>query len=287
MSYASIVVAVAGAEDDVQAVSVACDLAKRHRAMVTVVIAVPQVAPAVGVLSVGGARMSSSLWEALDDSRSQLIKSTMAIVREQASRHGVACGAASGPPCIVAAPQSTNPAVGLQRELPLTDLVITAPSAARGQGPWTGLLAEALMTGRAPVLIACDRSPLTGAPAAVAWDGSAEAGRAVRAAVPLLREASTVAILQDTEELDPSDGSVADPERLSRYLRARGIGEVSVMSVEGAKAGPTLLRTARSLDAALLVAGAFGHARLAETIFGGATRTFLHADESSHLFLSH
>jgi nucleotide-binding universal stress UspA family protein len=48
-----------------------------------------------------------------------------------------------------------------------------------------------------------------------------------------------------------------------------------------------LLAAARNVDAALFVAGAFGHARLAETVFGGATRTFLHADEALHLFLSH
>jgi nucleotide-binding universal stress UspA family protein len=48
-----------------------------------------------------------------------------------------------------------------------------------------------------------------------------------------------------------------------------------------------LLEAARAADAALFVAGAFGHARLAETLFGGATRTFLHAEESLHLFLSH
>ena len=40
------------------------------------------------------------------------------------------------------------------------------------------------------------------------------------------------------------------------------------------------------VGADLLVAGAFGHPRLREFIFGGATRTFLNADSPS-LFLSH
>jgi nucleotide-binding universal stress UspA family protein len=287
MTYASIVVAAAGARDDVAAVSTACDLAKRHRAMISVVIAVPQMASVVGSMAVAGARNSPHAWEGLADSRRQLIDETMAMVREEASRHGLACGNAKGLPCIVTSPQTTNPWLGLQRELPLADLVVTAHSAARGEGPWTGLLAEALMAGRAPVLIACDRARLAGAPAAVAWDGSAEAGRAVRAAVPLLQDASKVVILQDPEGLDTAAGSVADPDRLSRYLAARGIHEVSMLRVKGAKPGPVLLQTAQSLDAAVLVTGAFGHARLAEMIFGGATNTFLHADESLHLFLSH
>ena len=40
------------------------------------------------------------------------------------------------------------------------------------------------------------------------------------------------------------------------------------------------------LTAGLLVAGAFGHPRLQEFIFGGTTRTLLAAEQPS-LFLSH
>jgi nucleotide-binding universal stress UspA family protein len=45
-----------------------------------------------------------------------------------------------------------------------------------------------------------------------------------------------------------------------------------------------LLHAAR--EAGLLVAGAFGHPRLQEFIFGGTTRSLLNADQPS-LFLSH
>jgi nucleotide-binding universal stress UspA family protein len=121
----------------------------------------------------------------------------------------------------------------------------------------------------------------------VAWDGSPEAGRAVRAAVPLLKDASIVAILQHTGELHATAGSAADPARLSRYLKAKGVKETTEQSVSGARPGTALLGAAQDLDAALFVAGAFGHARLAETVFGGATRTFLHAEDGLHMFLSH
>jgi hypothetical protein len=43
MRYASIVIAAAGAQDDLAAVSVASGLAKRHRAAVAVVVAVPRI----------------------------------------------------------------------------------------------------------------------------------------------------------------------------------------------------------------------------------------------------
>jgi nucleotide-binding universal stress UspA family protein len=51
-------------------------------------------------------------------------------------------------------------------------------------------------------------------------------------------------------------------------------------------AAPLLLHAASKVGADILVAGAFGHPRLQEFIFGGTTRTLLGADSPS-LFLSH
>jgi nucleotide-binding universal stress UspA family protein len=289
MSYASIVVAVVGASDDPAVVSLACDLAKRHDATATVVVAAPEMIPVFGRggAGAGAGRMSAAVWEAVIEGRRELTERTEALVIKEAGSHGLNCQATDERPRIVIAPRASSSWLTLQRELPLADLVITGASSARGDGPWIGLFSDALIAGRAPVLIARDGAPAAGRPAAVAWDGSAEAGRALRASIPLLRDASKVAILQDPDELDVSLGSAADPERLVRYLAAQGICNASLTRLSGAKAGPALLRAAEGLDAALLVAGAFGHARLAEAIFGGATRTFLAAETGPHLFLCH
>jgi nucleotide-binding universal stress UspA family protein len=284
MGYASILVAATGAADDARAVSVACDLAVRHQASATVVVAVPQIPAAMAAMSVGGARYAPQAWRDMADSRDRLVDDVRAVVVETARRHGLGV---EGTSTIVMAPLADDPWRGFQLELPLSDMVVIGHSSARGEGSWTGLLAEALMAGRAPVLLAGESDRLADAPAAVAWDGSPEAGRAVRAAVPLLKDASSVAILQHTSELHVTAGSTADPARLSRYLKAKGVRETTVQAVSGARPGSALLGAARTFDAALFVAGAFGHARLAETVFGGATRTFLHADEGLHLFLSH
>jgi nucleotide-binding universal stress UspA family protein len=61
--------------------------------------------------------------------------------------------------------------------------------------------------------------------------------------------------------------------------------DVEVIKDSGEAAG-LLLGAARAAGANLLVSGAFGHPRLREFIFGGTTRSFLHADSPS-LFLSH
>jgi nucleotide-binding universal stress UspA family protein len=284
MSYASIVVATTSAEDDCAAISMACDLAKRHRAQATVVVLIPQLATALASMSVSGGRYARQAWQGIADSRQSYVDDVGAALVDAASRYELG---AEGPGSIALAPLADDPWFGLQRELPLAEMVVMAHSAAAGNGPWGGPLAEALMAGRAPVLIAGGCGRLASAPAAVAWDGSPEAGRAVRAAIPLLKDASNVVILQYASELHAPVGSAADPARLSRYLKAQGVREASVHQVTGAKAGPALLQTAQSRDAALFVAGAFGHARFAETIFGGATRTFLHAEKALHLFLSH
>ena len=54
----------------------------------------------------------------------------------------------------------------------------------------------------------------------------------------------------------------------------------------GGDAAQLLLGAAQRVSADILVAGAFGHPRLQEYIFGGTTRTLLNNDGPS-LFLSH
>ena len=77
-----------------------------------------------------------------------------------------------------------------------------------------------------------------------------------------------------------------DAHRLQEFLAARGVeADVEVVK-EGGDAAGLLLAASRAAGANLLVSGAFGHPRLREFIFGGTTRTFLHADSPS-LFLSH
>jgi len=77
-----------------------------------------------------------------------------------------------------------------------------------------------------------------------------------------------------------------DLEPLKEFLAKRGVAcETQVVKGAG-EAAPLLLKTAQEMGASLFVAGAYGHPRLQEFIFGGATRTFLNADAPS-LFLSH
>jgi nucleotide-binding universal stress UspA family protein len=116
----------------------------------------------------------------------------------------------------------------------------------------------------------------------VAWDGGKEASRAMRTALPLLERASRVVILS----APASSSRDFDPDAVRAFLEARKVTAEVQVQPGGGDAGPILLNAARAAGADLLVAGAFGHPRLQEFIFGGTTRTLLNADGPS-LFLSH
>jgi nucleotide-binding universal stress UspA family protein len=117
---------------------------------------------------------------------------------------------------------------------------------------------------------------------AVAWDGGKEASRAMRTALPLLQRASAVHVVSCCA----ASPRVFDTEALKDFLKARGVeAEVTLVEGSGEVAGQ-LLKAARALGANLFVAGAYGHPRLQEFIFGGATKAFINAEAPS-LFLSH
>ncbi|MDB5439114.1 MAG: universal stress protein UspA [Caulobacteraceae bacterium] len=169
----------------------------------------------------------------------------------------------------------------LAMESRLSDLVVFGPQSARGRGA----LAEPfqLLVGdeQRPVLVVHEGLDPTGT-IAVAWHGGKESSRAVRTALPLLKLAARVVVLAAPKASSRS----FDPGRLQAFLEARGVAaEISLAEGHG-DAAHLLLDAARDQGAKLMVAGCFGHPRLQEFIFGGATRTLLNSEGLS-LFLSH
>lgn len=109
--------------------------------------------------------------------------------------------------------------------------------------------------------------------ALVAWDGSIEASRAVRDAMPLLCQASRVMVAHfDTGE--PADLAAQSPELLA-WLERHGVrADLHVQRTTG-DVGNALLSLAVDEDANLIVMGGYGHSRFRELILGGVTRTML------------
>ena len=121
----------------------------------------------------------------------------------------------------------------------------------------------------------------------VAWNGSAEAVRAITSALPLLKRAQRV----DLVVINPAEGAEHGEEPgadMALFLARHGIRvELSVVDADaGTGAGETLLSFAGDKDADLIVMGAFGHSRLREYFLGGMTLTAIEASPVA-LWMSH
>jgi nucleotide-binding universal stress UspA family protein len=108
----------------------------------------------------------------------------------------------------------------------------------------------------------------------VAWDGSRPATRAVHDALPILREATVVDITTITEE-KPLSQLPSGPD-LVRHLKAHDIrARYQEVHLGNTPVGEQIMDEALHRGAGLLVMGAYGHSRIRQIVFGGATRTIL------------
>jgi len=118
----------------------------------------------------------------------------------------------------------------------------------------------------------------------VAWKDAREARRAVREALPLLRQAKEVLVIEASYEgaQSPAQKRIED---VSAYLARHGV-TVATTRVERIRttAAAQLVDAARTWQADLIVAGAYGHSRLGEWIFGGVTRELLRSSPICCLF---
>ncbi|BAU92392.1 UspA domain-containing protein [Methylorubrum populi] len=110
--------------------------------------------------------------------------------------------------------------------------------------------------------------------AVVAWKETREARRAVHDALPLLSLAERVCVVA----VGP-DAHRAGAEGTAAYLTRHGLAATTHLLPDqpAVGAGDALLRFAGREGADLLVMGAYGHSRLREWIFGGATHDILQA----------
>ncbi|KZY36869.1 universal stress protein [Roseovarius sp. HI0049] len=159
-----------------------------------------------------------------------------------------------------------------------SDLAILPQPYGEGRGAELEPAAESvLFDGRTPALIVPPGATPASRPEriVVAWNESAEALAAVRAALPLLTAADQVHL---TIVDPPTHGPTrSDPGgMLSQYLARHGVKvEIDVLAKSLPRVPDILVRHATDIDADLMIMGAYGHSRFREAIFGGATRTML------------
>ena len=169
-------------------------------------------------------------------------------------------------------------AASFLRQSLCADLLVLAQHAPRdetAETPPPGFLESVLLGTGKPALIlpsAWKSRPL-GNDVLVGWNATAQAAHAVTAALPWLRAARRVHVLESVAE--PATAQ-CDAPSLERYLRCHDIvASMHRRLAPSADAGQLLNALAEEVDADLLVMGCFGHARAREWILGGASRTIL------------
>lgn len=170
---------------------------------------------------------------------------------------------------------------GLVYEARLSDAVVFDAETACGKGRLSDPFRNLLMSEQRPIVVA--RPTFAGIDrVCLAWDGGKEATRAVRTALPLLARAQAVTILSAPEATTRD----FDPRRLADFLSARGV-TADVQTLAGSDAAAAILAACAERGTDLLVAGAYGHTRWREVIFGGVTKSLVGEKAGPSLFLSH
>jgi nucleotide-binding universal stress UspA family protein len=271
MSWARIMAPLCGGPGDAAALEAAITLARPFGAEVAGVHApadISELAPWMGEGFMGGVQAA-----AIDS-----LREAAAAGRKAAEAEVAGCGydktdfVSMEPPVWA----------GLALEGRLSDVVVFCQAAAQGRGALAEAFEQIVADEQRPTLVA--RQGLkAGGVVAVAWDGGKEASRAARTALPWLQQAAKVVLIGAPE----ASSRKFDLLRLHAFLAARGVTAQVAPIAEKGDAADLILKTAKTVGADLLVAGAFGHPRLQEFIFGGATRSLLNAADGPSLFLSH
>lgn len=155
----------------------------------------------------------------------------------------------------------------------LADIIVIACPGERSSYADLRTMEQAVFDARRPVLmVPADTFLDPSAPTLVAWNGSAEAARALINAVPILSQGGQVTVLQ-VGTLEPGATDIADAEA---YLRLHGISVTSkVIDRKKASVSECVDEEAKSIGAGCLVMGAYTHNPWRELVLGGVTQSMI------------
>lgn len=284
MSYKLIVLIASGESADEQVFDAAARLAKLQQGHVRVIPVYAD--PAADLVHYGVAMHKTSKEAAvawMRESDREIQNRIELLARAAATKHGLAFGDGLGP-SITVDQRDLDPASALGEASVLADIVVVGGHCARVLN-FSALFAQTLLTSRTPVFVVKKGEPDFDR-VAVAWDGSNQAGRAAKAALPMLHTAEEIIVLQHPDDLhDLTTGS--DPVALVSFLARHGLSNVRIEAVRGGDVSAALMAGARAAGCGLLVAGGYGRPRFLELVLGGTTRALVDAEGPPHLILAH
>ena len=159
------------------------------------------------------------------------------------------------------------------------DLVVIGQPDPENDGGYTRDAADYIvLNAGSPVLLVPTRTATHGfgGDVLVAWDGRANAARAIRDAMPMLEKAKKVKVLA----VDPKPGrhGLGDlpGADIAHHLSTHGVvAEADHVTSGNIDIGDVLLNEAADMGADLIISGGYGHSRLGELILGGVTDTLM------------
>lgn len=262
MSLESLLVYVEADREQANLVHVAAELAARHGSTITGLSALgirpPFVADGV-VIDLGG--------EAEIEQMKLLLATRESWFRRVAGERKPAVAWRSG---------LELPTTSLIREAAGADLIVVSSARETGDLYRQPDVAEAILRAGRPFLVVPDGvASMSADRIVVGWKNTREARRAVADALPFLARASEVTIVEVCERQDVKV-AFSEVEELRRYLEKHKVKSCYERVVWSDRAiGKQLTAIAHQMRADLIVTGAYGHSRLGEWIFGGATRELL------------
>jgi nucleotide-binding universal stress UspA family protein len=152
------------------------------------------------------------------------------------------------------------------------DLIVIAR-----ERPLPEYAAEILMRTGRPVLIAPPRATeMIGESVLLAWNNSPESARALTAAMPMLRKAKKVLIACIPQAVVDGPETQRSLDELRDLLVLHGLSAETRLLKQAQDNEANMLRDAAyGAGCDLIVMGGYGHSRLREYVFGGATRAIL------------
>ncbi|MHC2017701.1 universal stress protein [Methylobacterium sp. CM6247] len=167
-----------------------------------------------------------------------------------------------------------DPMTFLVQQARSADLVIVSRYQEEGNEDWCSCIAPGelvLRLGR-PVLVVPETvKAITPRRIVIAWKDTREARRAVSDSLPFMKAAEEVLVVALGNEAD-----WASARAIQAYLAQHGIASTMILRPSlGGNVATQILAIVQQEDADLIVAGAYGHTRVREVIFGSVTRTLL------------
>lgn len=168
------------------------------------------------------------------------------------------------------------PTDALAREARSADLIVIGQDTGKGDAYNALDPARVILRAGRPVLVVpAGVSSLRADHVVIGWKETREARRVVQDALPFLRKAMRVNIVEYCAS-DKKETTWQHVDDVARFLSRHEIAADAEVFIRSDDSDSTqLLQYAKDRGADLLVTGAYGHSRLGEWIFGGMTRDLL------------